>query len=154
MGHIYGTSLPVGGKDTRCVLTSHAELPTATIFNNMVNVKKGDPLFIDVYGTVLQYEVRNIYTILPTESDKLHRYPNEDILTLFTCTSYGVNTHRLVIDGYRVPYNPKLDKPASTVTALEGLRDELKFMLAGALSLMGLSIYTLVRRDKNEEDDS
>lgn len=109
-GHLYGTALPVGGKGTRSVITSHSGMTNATLFDNLINVKKGDVIFIDVYGEHLAYKVYDIQVIKPTQVSALLPEKGKDLLTLFTCTPIGINSHRLVVTGYRIPYSPKLVK--------------------------------------------
>lgn len=101
-GHLYGTSLPVGGKSTHSVITGHRGLVEAMMFTRLDEVKKGDFFYIEVMGETLGYKVDNISVILPDDTSKLRIAPGEDRVTLMTCTPYGVNTHRLLISGHRV----------------------------------------------------
>lgn len=106
VGHLFGSDLPVGGEGTHSILTAHTGLSKATLFDNLVDVKKGDPFYISVAGENLKYEVDDIRVVLPTETDSLHRVPGKDLVTLITCTPYGINTHRLLVTGHRVPMDP------------------------------------------------
>lgn len=112
-GHLYGTSLPVGGAGTHAVLTSHTGMTEATLFDNLIDVKKGDLVLVDVYGETLAYEVDQIKVVLPEEISDLVPVAGEDYLTLFTCTPYAVNSHRLLVRGYRVPYTAQADAEAT-----------------------------------------
>lgn len=101
-GHLYGTSLPVGGKSTHSVITGHRGLVEALMFTRLDEVKEGDFFYIEVMGETLGYKVDRISVILPDDTSKLKIVPGEDRVTLMTCTPYGVNTHRLLISGHRV----------------------------------------------------
>lgn len=107
-GHLYGTSLPVGGAGTHSVLTSHTGMANATLFDHLADVKEGELVLIDTYGRTLAYRVDSKKIVLPHEIGDLGARPNEDLLTLFTCTPYAVNTHRLLVTGHRVPYDPSV----------------------------------------------
>ena len=100
-GHLYGTSLPVGGKSTHSVITGHRGLVEALMFTRLDEVKEGDFFYIEVMGETLGYKVDRISVILPDDTSKLKIVPGEDRATLMTCTPYGVNTHRLLISGHR-----------------------------------------------------
>ncbi|WP_124040037.1 class C sortase [Neoactinobaculum massilliense] len=103
VGHLYGTSLPVGGTGTHAVLTGHSGISTATLFDNLPKVKKGDAIYVSVYGEQLKYIVNDIRVVLPSETDSLKIQDGKDLLTLITCTPYGINTHRLLVTGERAP---------------------------------------------------
>lgn len=107
-GHLYGTSLPVGGESTHAVLTSHTGMANATLFDHLIEVKEGDLIFIDVLGETLAYQVDQIKVVLPTEISDLTIAEGKDHLTLFTCTPYAVNSHRLLVRGERIPYTPEV----------------------------------------------
>lgn len=106
-GHLYGTDLPVGGPSTHAVVTAHTGMNKATMFDDLVDVVKGDAVYIYVSGEKLKYEVRDIRVVLPEESDSLRPDGDRDLLTLVTCTPYGVNTHRLLVTAERVPMDPE-----------------------------------------------
>lgn len=110
VGHLYGTSLPVGGPDTHAVLTGHTGLTNATLFDNLTDMKKGDAIYLAVYGEKLKYEVYDTEVVLPEDTKSLLVQPGQDLLTLVTCTPYGINTHRLLVHAHRVPMDP--DDPA------------------------------------------
>lgn len=101
-GHLYGSSLPVGGKSTHAVITGHRGLVEAMMFTRLDEVRKGDFFYIEVMGRTLGYKVDRISVILPDDTSQLKIVPGEDRVTLMTCTPYGVNTHRLLISGHRV----------------------------------------------------
>lgn len=102
VGHLFGTALPVGGDNTHAVVTGHTGMPDATMFDNLGKVKEGDAVYLNTYGRKLKYEVDNIEVVLPEETDSLWPKPGQDLLTLITCTPYGVNSHRLLVHAHRV----------------------------------------------------
>ncbi len=102
VGHLPGSSFPVGGEGTHAVLTGHRGLPSARLFTDLDQLAENDRFRITVLGEVLDYEVREIQTVLPEETQNLRIRPGEDLVTLVTCTPYGVNTHRLLVTGERV----------------------------------------------------
>lgn len=103
VGHIPGSSLPVGGSGSHCVLSGHRGLPSATLFTHLDRMQVGDHFMLKVLDKTLTYEVDQIRTVLPDEIDDLDRVPGQDYCTLVTCTPYQVNTHRLLVRGHRVP---------------------------------------------------
>ena len=97
-GHMYGTSLPVGGADTHCVLAGHSGLPAARLFTGLRDVRTGDAAFVTVLGEVHRYEVEEIRTVRPEEeAGWLQIETGADLLTLYTCTPAGINDHRLLV---------------------------------------------------------
>lgn len=102
VGHIEGSSLPVGGESTHCVLSGHRGLPSAKLFTNLDQMEIGDIFMIQVLNETLTYEVDQILIVLPYELDALKISEGEDLCTLVTCTPYGVNSHRLLVRGHRV----------------------------------------------------
>lgn len=148
-GHLYGTSLPVGGKGTHAVLTSHTGLSTATLFDKLDQVKKGDVMYVDVYGHTLAYQVDQIKVVLPTELGDLKPVAGKDYLTLFTCTPYAVNTHRLLVRGHRIPYDPAADKSAQETAGGFHLQGWMWWLLGGAAAGMTAAGYMVWRTRKN-----
>ena len=102
VGHIEGSSLPVGGEGTHCVLSGHRGLPSARLFTDLDRLEPGDVFRIRVLDQVLSYEVDRILIVLPEETQALEAVPGCDYCTLVTCTPYGVNTHRLLVRGHRI----------------------------------------------------
>ena len=113
VGHLVGTSFPVGGIDTHAVLSAHSGLSTAELFTNLADLKKDDLFYIHVLDDVLAYEVDKINVVKPNETNDLKIVPGQDYVTLVTCTPYGINSHRLLVRGHRVEYNPDLEKQES-----------------------------------------
>ena len=102
VGHFEGSSLPVGGESTHCILSAHRGLPSATLFTHLDRMEIGDTFRITVLDRALIYEVDQIKTVLPTDAIELLIVEGEDYCTLLTCTPYGINTHRLLVRGHRV----------------------------------------------------
>lgn len=105
-GHLYGTDLPVGGKSRHTVVTAHTGMPDATMFDDLNTLKKGDYFYFDVQGKTLRYKVFRINVVEPNDIRLLRREKGRDLATLITCTPYGINTHRLLVTGYRVLPDP------------------------------------------------
>ena len=103
-GHLFGSSLPVGGPDTHCIISAHRGLPSAKLFTDLNLVKEGDVFYLHVLDRVLAYEVDQIQTVLPEETSSLAITEGEYYVTLVTCTPYAVNTHRILVRGHRTTY--------------------------------------------------
>ena len=104
VGHIEGTSLPVGGESTHSVLSGHRGLPSATLLTNLNRVVLGDEFYIYVLDEILAYRVDDIRVVLPSQVDSLAIEKGKDYVTLVTCTPYGINSHRLLVRGTRTEY--------------------------------------------------
>ena len=102
IGHIAGSSLPIGGSGTHCLLSGHRGLPSARLFTDLDQVKEGDIFLITVLDELITYQVDQIRIVLPEEVEELAIEKGEDYCTLITCTPYGVNTHRILVRGRRV----------------------------------------------------
>ena len=149
VGHVVGTSLPVGGSSTHAVLSAHSGMASSKLFSDIDQLTEGDVFYIHVLGEVLAYQVDNIATVLPTDTSLLQIEEGKEFVTLVTCTPFGVNTHRLLVRGQRVPYVPEQEAPAAaekpvasswTQHYLTGLGVGL-----GAVAVIG-GAYFLVRR--------
>lgn len=103
VGHLYGSALPVGGEGTHSVLTGHTGLANATLFDNVSKLNEGESFYIQVMGETLKYEIDQVKVVRPDETDDLRPVAGRDLVTLVTCTPYGINTHRLLVRGTRVP---------------------------------------------------
>lgn len=121
IGHLYGSTLPVGGEGTHAVLTGHSGYASATLLNALVQMRLGDTFTIRVLGETLTYRVDQILTVLPDDTSALRRVPGEDHVTLITCTPIGVNSHRLLVRGTRIPTPPEEAEAAQSVR--DGVRD-------------------------------
>ncbi|WP_207760082.1 class C sortase [Bifidobacterium scaligerum] len=111
-GHLYGTSLPVGGPSTHSVLTGHRGLVQAMMFTRLDELKIGDTFYIKVMGEQLGYKIDRISVIEPNDLSQFTIKPGEDRVTLMTCTPYGVNTHRLLVSGIRAAIPGQIPEPA------------------------------------------
>lgn len=120
VGHLYGTSLPVGGPSTHAVLTAHSGLPQAKLFTPLKEAKVGDQFWISVLGEDHYYEVRSIETVLPGQTDSLKIVDGEDWVTLFTCTPIGVNSHRLMVHAVRIA-NPETEGSGAMAISGDGI---------------------------------
>jgi len=110
VGHIPATALPVGGIGTHSVLTGHTGLSHAEMFNDLTELKIDDVFYLEILDETLAYEIRNIEVVLPDDVSSLQREEGYDKVTLVTCTPYGVNSHRLLVVGERVPYTPEMER--------------------------------------------
>ena len=113
VGHVVGTSLPVGGSSTHAVLSAHSGMASSKLFSDIDQLAEGDTFYIHVLGDTLVYEVDSIHTVLPTDTSLLQIEDGKDYVTLVTCTPFGVNTHRLLVRGHRVPYVPEQEATAA-----------------------------------------
>lgn len=113
VGHVVGTSLPVGGSSTHAVLSAHSGMASSKLFSDIDQLAVGDTFYIHVLGDTLAYKVDAINTVLPTDTSLLQIEEGKDYVTLVTCTPFGVNTHRLIVRGYRVPYTPEQETTAA-----------------------------------------
>ena len=113
VGHVVGTSLPVGGSSTHAVLSAHSGMASSKLFSDIDQLTEGDVFYIHVLGEVLAYKVDAINTVLPTDTSLLQIEEGKDLVTLVTCTPFGVNTHRLLVRGHRVPYTQEQEAVAA-----------------------------------------
>jgi len=122
-GHIEGTSLPVGGASTHCVISGHRGLPRAKLFTNLDRLVEGDTFELHILDEILTYEVDQISVVEPDEVEKLEIEEGKDYCTLVTCTPYGINTHRLLVRGHRVANR---EKPEEETIVSETVQEETK----------------------------
>ncbi|MCH5299003.1 MAG: class C sortase [Ruminococcus sp.] len=146
-GHLQNTSLPVGGKTTHAVITGHTGVSNASLFTDLDKLVKGDVFFIHVLNKTLAYEVDQIKVVLPTETDDLRIRKDKDYVTLLTCTPYGINSHRLLVRGERIPYEKAEEVVAQTETVESTWMYEYKrALLMGAIALVSvIAIFVVVR---------
>ena len=104
IGHLLGSSLPVGGENTHTILSGHSGMASQKMFTDLEQLTTGDVFYLHVLDETLAYQVVEINTVLPYDTSLLGIVPGEDLCTLVTCTPYGVNTHRLLVCGSRIPY--------------------------------------------------
>lgn len=146
VGHLPDSSLPVGGPGTHAALSGHRGLPSAKLFTDLNKMKVGDLFYIRVLDQTLAYKVTSIETVLPNETESLAIQPGKDLVTLITCTPYGINSHRLLVHAERTDYVPtedelKVDNPIFNIP----LPYLLLIIAVFALALV-FAIMTIVRR--------
>lgn len=168
VGHLYGTDLPVGapgepGEDGSIppappegrlsALSAHTGLQNATLWDNLDQIEKDDPVYIAAAGEKLKYEVRDIEVVTPDKTSLLRRTPNKDLLTLITCTPYGVNTHRLIITAERVPMDPQEE------SVFDGQGTTWQWWMWAILAAVAIIVTLLIRwwwknfrKQKGEEE--
>ena len=139
VGHLQGTSLPVGGDSSHCALSAHRGLPAAKLFTDLDRLKPGDLVLLHVLGNDLAYCVDSSQVVTPDQIESLAIVPGQDLLTLITCTPYAVNTHRLLVHAHRVPYVPQQSMMTMGLAVLTPLR---LFLLAALI--VGIILATFV----------
>lgn len=141
-GHLEGTSLPVGGSSTHTVLTAHRGLPRAKMFRELDKLEVGDVFYIHNIQTVLAYKVDRILTVEPSNFDPILVEEGKDQATLLTCTPYMINSHRLLVQGHRIPYTPPVDEVDNGLPFVNmNYRDALLFALPVFIILLIIYIY-------------
>ena len=145
VGHMEGTSLPVGGTSSHCVLSAHRGLPSAKLFTDLDKMKKGDLFFLHILDKTLAYKVEDIFTVKPNETDKLSLIKGKDYVTLLTCTPYGVNTHRLLVRGVRTAYKQNQEQNVSI------LKDYRVWILIGTIvALIIVNVFMVIKNKKKK----
>lgn len=150
-GHLFGSSLPVGGEGTHCIISAHRGLPSAKLFTDLNLVKEGDVFYLHVLDKVLAYEADLIQTVLPEETESLAITDGEDYVTLITCTPYAVNTHRILVRGHRIPYE-EAKEIESTETKASGFANPSKAMLLLCV-VIGIVIAVVIVKAANRMGD-
>lgn len=162
-GHLSSSSLPVGGIGTHAVLTGHTGLSSKKLFSDVASLKEGDVFFIHILGDTLAYQVDEINTVLPENTEKLQIDPKQDYVTLVTCTPFGINTHRLLVRGTRIPYDEAIESDIGHSTNSTWNSEYLNAIILGALvmasilALFGLIkfiLYMCRKRQKNDKKDT
>ncbi len=151
IGHLEGSSLPVGGENTRAILTGHRGLPNAKLFTRLDEMEQGDYFFIHMAKDTLAYQVEDIQVILPEDVEKLKMKAGEDLISLITCTPYGINTHRLVVTGKRVEYKEKEHKAMEKQGM--SIREQLFAAIPIFFAAAGLLQIFLRRKNKVVKED-
>lgn len=149
VGHWKGSSLPVGGEGTHAVLTGHRGLPTLDLFSDLDQLDIGDIFYISVLDDTLAYQVDQIKIVCPYETDSLSVIEGKDYVTLVTCTPYAVNTHRLLVRGYRIPYEEAVRIEPDEIISKLWMPIEIRALLSVLAVLITVYIiYRLMRRKK------
>ena len=142
IGHLEGSSLPVGGKSTHCVLSGHRGLPSARLFTDLDQMEEGDIFILNILDRKLAYEVDQIRVVLPEEMSDLEIEEGKDLCTLVTCTPYGINTHRLLVRGHRTEYVEK--KVEEEQKEIQTKKTDIRLMIAGGAGVLILLIIIIV----------
>lgn len=155
VGHLEGTSLPVGGESTHAVFTGHTGLATAKLFTDLTELKDGDMFYLHILDRVLAYQVDQIKVVEPDNTDDLKPVAGKDYVTLVTCTPYGVNSHRLLVRGKRTEYHAWQEKQASNKTERKLTREEQTILITclttAVVMLFVIVIVFLRNRKKGRE---
>jgi len=146
-GHLEGSSLPVGGANTHAVISAHRGLPSASLFTDLDQMKVGDHFLIHVLDETLCYEVDKISVVKPEDTTALAVEDGQDLVTLLTCTPYGVNTERLLVRGHRVPYVEEEVKEEKTVLSGSSLHTNYLLWVFVGLSVTALFIFVLYLKE-------
>lgn len=150
VGHLSETSLPVGGESTHAALSGHRGLPSAKLFTDLDQMEEGDQFYIKILGETLAYEVHSIETVLPTETESLAIQPGEDLVTLITCTPYGINSHRLLVHAHRIPYVPEMEDEIDSVGGFINI--PLPYLLL-MIALAVLAVFFIVLKVRTNRKD-
>ena len=141
-GHLEGSSLPIGGESTHAVISAHRGLPSASLFTDLDQLEIGDHFLIHVLDETLCYEVDQILVVDPEDTSALAVEDGEDLMTLLTCTPYGVNTQRLMVRGHRVPYEEQT--VADEQTPLSGLSLHTNYLLWVVVGVVVTGVFILI----------
>ena len=149
VGHMNGTALPIGGESTHSVIVGHRGLPSAELFTNIDQLRVGDKFYIHVLDETLAYQVDEISDAIPAEdintlAEAMKVEPGKDYVTLFTCTPYGVNTHRLLVRGTRVEYLGEDEPPKGAEAVVETVKNY--YVIIGIAGLIVAIILILIIR--------
>lgn len=154
VGHLEGSSLPIGGKDTHSVLSAHTGLNSAKLFTDLTELEQNDLFFVHVLGQTLAYQVDQIRVVEPYDTSDLMLEPGRDLVTLLTCTPCGVNTHRLLVRGTRVEYTPEAVQRAKAEQEATGssqwMREYVRAMVAGINLVLALAIGSNLWRNRRK----
>ena len=152
IGHVPGSSLPVGGESTHCVLSGHRGLPSAKLFTNLDELETGDVFMLRVLDETLTYEVDQIRTVLPNELGDLAIVEGEDYCTLVTCTPYGINSHRLLVRGHRVENHAGASTIRVTADAMQIEPLQVAPLVAAPILVVMLVVVLIPHRTKGKGD--
>ena len=147
-GHLEGSSLPVGGESTHSVISAHRGLPSATLFTDLDQMEEGDHFLLHILDDTLCYEVDQILVVEPKQTESLAVEEGEDLVTLLTCTPYGVNTERLLVRGHRVPYDPEELADNEAVQGPISLRTNYLLWVFVGLGITALFVLLLFLRER------
>lgn len=151
VGHLEGSSLPIGGKSTHAVLTGHTGLSSAKIFTDLIEMEKGDLFYISVCGKNLAYRVDQISVVEPEDTKKLDIVKGKDYVTLVTCTPYGVNSHRLLVRGHRTKYDQNEKDNIKKHIGSQWMGTYLKALIIGISIILFIALIVLVVRRRKRK---
>ena len=156
VGHLQGTSLPIGGKGTHSVLAGHTGLASNKIFDNIDKLEVGDTFYIYVLKRTLEYRVDDVKVVEPGDVDAIERNPDKDYITLVTCTPYMVNTHRLLVRGVRVEgadenSNEAFAENMQNIKNLKSSKKKQMLFIIVLFIILALILLVWVARDKDKD---
>lgn len=152
-GHLKGSSLPIGGKSTHCVISAHSGLSGKRLFTDLEKLEIGDVFYLNTLSVKLAYQVDDIKTVTPEDIDSLKIVNDEDYVTLLTCTPYGVNSHRLLVRGTRIDYEEAIIIEETTDEAIESawMNEYIKALVLGiVIFAVILAIYLIASKKKGK----
>lgn len=144
IGHLFGSSLPVGGENTHAIVSAHRGLPSAKLFTDLDLVEKGDVFYIHVLDEILAYKVDQILVVEPDETESLGIEEGKDYVTLVTCTPYAVNSHRILVRGHRIPYDGEVHKELLQDVSGQKTPDwmpQFICVLIGCIIAVGIAVF-------------
>ena len=150
VGHLQGSALPVGGDSTHCVLSAHRGLPSASLFTDLDKLEVGDHFYLHVLDRALAYEVDQVLVVDPDQTESLDTVAGEDLVTLVTCTPYGVNTQRLLVRGHRVAYDEGVESAELAAGPTWSIFTQYWLWVAAGLLLVALFVLWCWRRSCRE----
>ena len=150
VGHLEGSSFPVGGESTHAILSAHRGLPSSRLFTDLDQLEEGDIFYIYVLNEVLAYQVDQILVTEPSETEALKIVDGKDYVTLVTCTPYAINTHRLLVRGERIEYNKQVEEQTVEDRSLSTADIILYISLIIAILLIIIAVIVSVRHKKNK----
>lgn len=156
-GHLKETAFPIGGESTHCVISGHTGLPSAKLLTDLDEMKIGDYFYIKVLNETLAYQVVDIHSVEPYDTSDLKPVKGKDYLTIITCTPYGVNTHRLLVKGERVPYTEEEEVDESyTITTTIGLQSVgwgvVIGVIGGVVAVIVILLIIIFRKGKTKDE--
>lgn len=154
VGHLEGSTMPIGGQGTHAVLTGHTGLTQAKLFTDLVDLVEGDQFYLTILGRTLAYQVDQIKVIKPEHTEDLKIVSGQDYCTLMTCTPYGINSHRLLVRGKRIPYQPEQKQQVKKTGLTAEEKALIRAAILTALIMVVLILITLIRKKRLEKRSS
>lgn len=151
VGHLYGTSLPIGGESSHTALSGHRGLPSSSLFTDLDLLQIGDIFYMEILGNTNAYQIDQIKTVLPTDTQDLEIVEGEDYITLITCTPYSVNTHRLLVRGTRIDYEKAVEEVPNEVNNGIHIPFEVQVLLIGFIGMIAIYLLLNLRRKRHEK---